>query len=202
MKFKIITLIFISLFFWILIRKHNELIKIPKEERKLIQVSEGIINDKVIKVSDGDSFTLSNGTIIRLYGIDAPELNQTCTMSVKIDNEISEPIIRYKNIKCGENAKNKLSEMILNNEISCTIIGKDAYDRLVANCTLQKYNSNTKSYETININKEMVSTGNAVAFQQITDEYLEDENEAKLENRGIWATTFDPPYIYRKKNEK
>ena len=152
MKFKTIILLLICTFFWILIRKHNELIKIPKDERKLVDVTETTINDKVVSVQDGDSFTLANGKIIRLFGIDAPELFQKCILSVKINNDI-EPIIRNKTIKCGENAKNKLSEMILDKSINCTIKGKDAYDRLVANCTVKMYNPETKKYETINVNK-------------------------------------------------
>ena len=52
------------------------------------------------------------------------------------------------------------------------------------------------------INKEMILSGNAVAFSQISEKYVEDENKAKSENKGIWATTFDMPSVYRKKNIK
>ena len=202
MKFKILILTLISFFFWILIRKHDELIRIPKEERKIVFASKDKINGKVTRVLDGDSFIINNDTMIRLYGIDAPELDQICTKNVKININTDEPIERYKNIKCGENAKNELSKMILDKDVSCNIMGKDGYERLVANCIIKVFNKQTKSNTEININQKMVLTGNAVAFQQITDEYLEDENEAKLLNNGIWSTTFDLPYIYRKNKEK
>ena len=48
----------------------------------------------------------------------------------------------------------------------------------------------------------MILSGNAVAFSQISEKYVEDENKAKSENKGIWATTFDMPSVYRKKNIK
>ena len=201
MKIKIIILLFISIFLGVLINEHDLLIKVPKDERKLVQISEKTITGKVIHIDDGDSFKMANGKVIRLFGIDAPELLQKCTIAVKVENNL-ESTVRYKTIKCGEEAKEKLSSIIFNKEINCIIKGKDAYGRLVANCTVKKYNTKTKKNEIININKEMVLSGNAVAFQQISDEYIDDENEAKLENRGIWATNFDLPYIYRRKNRK
>ena len=203
MKVKIFFLFLICIFFGILISKHNELIKIPKEERQLIQVSEKVVVGKVAKINDGDSLVLENGTRIRLFGIDAPELNQTCILSTEIQNkDSSETTIREEEINCGKNAKNKLSDLINVNEITCLIKGKDAYDRLVGECNFERYNKRTRRKDRININKEMVLSGNAVAFQQISDKYIEDENKAKSENKGIWATTFDMPSVYRKKNNK
>jgi endonuclease YncB( thermonuclease family) len=36
------------------------------------------ISGAVARVHDGDTFTLEDGTKIRAFGIDAPELNQQC----------------------------------------------------------------------------------------------------------------------------
>jgi len=186
-----------------LINKHNELINIPKEERQLIQVSEKAINGRVEKVVDGDSFILDGGTRIRLFGVDAPELEQICILTVDVQSkDPSEHVVREEEIHCGENSKNKLNDLISSQEVSCIIKGKDAYDRFVGECSFEKYNTRTKRRDKININKEMVLSGNAVAFQQISDKYIEDESRAKSENRGIWSTTFDMPSVYRKKNIK
>lgn len=203
MKVKIFFLFLICVFFGTIISKHNELIKVPKEERQLIQVSEKVLIGKVAKVDDGDSFALENETKIRLFGIDAPELSQICTLIAETQNKDSlEHVVKGEEINCGENSKNKLNGLIYDNEVTCLIKGKDAYDRFVGECSFEKYNKRTKRKDRININKEMVLSGNAVAFQQISDKYLEDENRAKSENKGIWATTFDIPSVYRKKNNK
>ena len=203
MKTKFIFFLLMSLFFGALVSKQHELITVPKEERQLIQVSEEVLSGKVLKVTDGDSFVLESGDVIRLFGIDAPELSQTCTLITEIkDKETSEITIKEETIRCGENAKNKLADLIANNEIKCFIKGKDAYDRFVGECGFQRYNKRSRRTDKININKEMILSGNAVAFTQISEKYVEDENRAKAENRGIWTTTFDMPSVYRKKNEK
>ena len=75
-------------------------------------------------------------------------------------------------------------------------------DRFVADCGFERYNKKTKRKDRININKEMVLSGHAIAFQKITDKYLEDEHRAKAGNKGIWATTFLTPSDYRKKTGK
>lgn len=203
MKTKFILFFMLTLFFSALVSRQNELIKIPKEERQLIQVPEKILVGKALKISDGDSFTLENGENIRLFGIDAPELNQTCILSVEVQNkDNNKTIIKEEIIKCGENSKNKLSDLIASNKLKCIIKGKDAYDRFVGECSFERYNRRTRRRDKININKEMVLSGNAVAFSQISEKYIEDENRAKSGNKGVWATTFDMPSVYRKRNEK
>lgn len=199
MKIKIFFLTLICIFFGVLINKHNELIKVPKEDRKLIQVSEKVVKGKVIRINDGDSFVMQDNIKVRLYGIDAPELNQICLLKKETIGKDNEVIVRREEVKCGEDAKNKLSDLIAANDIVCIVRGKDAYDRFVGDCSFEKYNGKTKRKDKVNINKEMVLSGNAVAFHQISDKYLEDENRAKAENKGIWATTFDIPSNYRKK---
>lgn len=252
MKFKIFLLILICSFLGILVNEQNTLIRVPKDERDLIKVSNEIITGKITHINDGDSFVLENNIRVRLFGIDAPELAQTCILiqdsqeksasdAVNANNGINtsnsnisnnseskktadvsdilsdlikqntteksnnEDAVNYPNaqeIKCGENAKNKLTELTKDRTISCIIKGKDSYDRMVGECYFEVQNKRNRKINRININKEMVSSGNAVAFLQITDKYVDDENKAKQENKGIWATTFDIPSVYRKKNAK
>lgn len=202
MKIKILLLLLICIALGILVNKQNELIKVQKDERQLIKISEEIVKSKVSVVSDGDSFIMTNGNIIRLFGIDAPELGQICINKIENTDKNGNVTIKEESVKCGEIAKNRLANLIENNEIECTVKGKDAYERLVCECGFERYNTKTKRRDKININKEMVISGNAIAFQQISDKYVEDENRAKAENRGIWATTFDMPSVYRKKNTK
>lgn len=227
MKVKIFLLILICSFLGILVNEQDTLIRVPKDERDLIKVSSEIITGKIIHINDGDSFILENDIKIRLFGIDAPELAQTCvltqdgqeknvnddsdkkinTLSDLIkhninENNTEELFTNAQEIKCGENAKDKLAELTKDKTISCIIKGKDSYGRMVGECYFEVQNKRTKKANRININKEMVASGNAVAFLQFTDKYLDDENKAKQENRGVWATSFDLPSVYRKKNAK
>ena len=124
MKTKFILFFILTLFFGALVSRQNELIKIPKEERQLIQIQEKILVGKVARVADGDSLTLDSGEVIRLFGIDAPELNQTCILSTEVqDKDSNETIVKEETIKCGENAKNKLLDLIASNEIKYPPLG-------------------------------------------------------------------------------
>ncbi|MDD2840486.1 MAG: thermonuclease family protein [Rickettsiales bacterium] len=236
MKVKIVLLVLICSFLGILINKQDTLIRVPKDERDLIKVSSEVITGKISHINDGDSFVLNNNIKIRLFGIDAPELVQTCMLVAenqeksnnennttntvelkqtndnqknmfsglikKDNNEGISNSINGEEIKCGENAKNKLTELTKDQIVSCIIKGKDSYGRMVGECYFEIQNRRTKKANRVNINKEMVLSGNAIAFLQFTDKYVDDENKAKQENRGIWATSFDLPSVYRKKNAK
>ncbi len=235
MRIKFAFFFVLSIIFGAIVSKQNQLIKIPKEERQLVQIPEKSISDDVKVVNDGDSFVLDNGEIVRLFGIDAPELDQPCmlfTEVVNIENEVvdktivpinsnvakspsstpnnsANPIASSVNIvknekvvKCGEDSRDRLVDLISNSKVDCLIKGRDAYDRLVGDCSVEKYNNRTKKSYRININKEMVLNGNAVAFTQISDKYLEDENVAKSEGRGIWSMDFELPSEYRKSKNK
>ena len=68
------------------------------------------------RIIDGDTIVL-NGEKIRLRGMDAPEMKQSCRNS------------DWKKIQCGERAKGKLIEMIGDNKVICDIKGKDRYKR-------------------------------------------------------------------------
>jgi endonuclease YncB( thermonuclease family) len=224
-KMKVVILIIVCSFFGFLVNEQNTLIKVPKDERNLAEVPSKIISGNVTYVDDGDSFVLNKDTKIRLFGIDAPELSQTCLITNDktankdtsgnnsnevltnkdiFDNAGDRVLVDINNeeIRCGEDAKNKLAELVKNHKISCSVKGKDTYARLVSECYFEVSNKKLNKLYRVNINKEMVISGNAVAFLQFSDKYLDDENKARRENRGIWATTFDLPSVYRKKNAR
>ena len=202
MKVKLFIFTLICVFLGVLINKQNELIRVPKDERSLKETSNDIISGKISHINDGDSFVLNDSIKIRLYAIDAPELAQTCILNKEILQENGETISNTEEVKCGEDAKNKLAELTKQYTVSCLPKGIDAYDRTVAECYVEIKNRRTKKTDKVNINKEMVASGNAVAFLSFSDKYLDDENKAKHDNKGIWATTFDMPSVYRKKNHK
>ena len=123
------------------------------------------------KIVDGDS--LERGNIrIRLIDIDAPEFFQDCY------DENNEPY------KCGKLALNELKKLI-NDKTICKTVSIDRYKRKLSEC----FDENNES-----INKKMVHNGWAVAYG---NKFIEDENIAKKQKRGIWKGRFMRPELYR-----
>ena len=128
-------------------------------------------------VTDGD--TIKKGKLkIRLHGIDAPEIEQTCKNS---DSEV---------YACGLKSTNFLKSLINNNNVYCEKKNKDRYNRLIAICHANN----------INLNSAMVKEGWAIAYRYYSADYINEENSAKKNNKGIWGGSFIEPYIWRKNN--
>ena len=128
-------------------------------------------------VIDGDTIHI-NKNKIRLHAIDAPETNQTCNKNSKAWN-------------CGVESTKFLKELIGNNKIECITQGKDRYNRFIGIC----YKDN------LDLNSEMVLNGWAIAYRYYSKDYVEEEEEAKQEKKGIWIGDFEEPYLFRKKNK-
>jgi endonuclease YncB( thermonuclease family) len=122
---------------------------------------------------DGDSLVL-NGTEVRLHGIDAPEYNQSCRS----------PSGDYP---CGREAREALRALLRGRIIQCNSFETDRYGRAVSECR----NGN------ININREMVMQGWAVAYLRHSTAFVSAQREAKLAKRGLWQGTFEMPEDYR-----
>ena len=127
-------------------------------------------------VVDGD--TLKIGIYkIRLHGIDAPEIKQTC-------------YIEKKEWKCGEKAKESLSNLSNLKKVRCLTNQKDQYNRYIAVCYINN----------LNINKWMVENGWAIAYRYYSMDYVKNEEIANKNKAGIWEGEFIKPYIFRKRN--
>ena len=128
-------------------------------------------------VVDGDS--LEHGSErLRLEGIDAPELNQICQDS------------KDRDYPCGKDARKALQSIVGNNELSCLRLQTDRYGRKLATC--KKGN--------LDINREIILQGWAVAYLQHSLRYAMAEREARDARRGIWAGTFEQPEEYRRRH--
>ncbi len=137
-------------------------------EKKFIQTQ--------VRVIDGDTIILGK-LRIRLQGIDAPELIQECRdkKSMKV-------------YKCGEAAKEYLIKLIETQEVACTDEGLDKYRRQLAYCYVGD----------INLNKEMVRTGNALAYSKYDLSFMKEELQARWNKVGIWASDFEKPEAFRR----
>lgn len=121
------------------------------------------------RVVDGDSLYVG-GTEIRIYGIDAPELAQTCQRA-------GQPWT------CGAEAARALRTAAAGREITCRPRDRDRYGRIVAVCHAGG----------LDLGAAMVKGGLAIALGA----YQADEREARDARRGIWSSSFDRPAAWR-----
>ena len=140
-------------------------------------ISNLLFSYRVISVSDGDTITIMmNGEKqkIRLYGIDTPEINQSF----------------------GTEAKQFLSDQILNKEVEIEVKDTDRYKRLVAIVYL-----NNKS-----MNELLLKEGWAwwyEAYSKKEYKYRELQEEAQRRKRGMWRNKGNiPPWEFRKTKKK
>jgi endonuclease YncB( thermonuclease family) len=120
-------------------------------------------------VSDGDSLSL-NDERIRLRGIDAPELDQSCRRGDEI-------------YACGREARVRLQSLIGSHKVTCSGAETDQYGRLLATCEAGD----------VELNKAMVEAGWAVAYGS----YVTEELAARAARRGLWKGEFDQPQDWR-----
>jgi endonuclease YncB( thermonuclease family) len=129
------------------------------------------------RVVDGDTIQI-NQTKIRLHGIDAPEMKQTCKTR------------KSKEQLCGVLAKQNLERLIKGQDVICKGDKRDRYKRLIAVCYAGPFD----------INKQMVTDGWALAYRKYSKDYVRAETFAKSRREGMWRTDFVPPWEWRKKH--
>ena len=140
------------------------------------------------KIIDGDTIHI-NTYKIRLEGIDAPEIRQTCKKSFfKFSFIIGFTL--QKDYSCGVDSKKELIKKIDNSEVNCSYKSRDRYKRYLSTCFKDK----------INLNKWMVRNGYAVSYKKYSKKYLDDEKYAKKNKLGIWRGDFTRPEKWRKLN--
>jgi endonuclease YncB( thermonuclease family) len=127
-------------------------------------------------VVDGDSLRVG-GTVIRLKGIDAPELQQTCERE-------------GRSYRCGDEARRALANLVEGDGLTCTLEGKDRYDRNLARCSTSARND---------IGAVMVEEGHAVAYG---GGYRREETAARARRRGLWAGSFERPQDWRREHQR
>ena len=126
---------------------------------------------------DGDSLRKGEQEY-RLHGIDAPELHQTCTG------------LQGAEFSCGREARAYLRSLVEGKPLDCRIEDTDRYGRLVAECRAGS----------VNINREMVQGGWAIAYRRHGTAYADAESAARQAKRGIWQGRFEEPERWRTRN--
>lgn len=130
-----------------------------------------------VSVVTGDTLRMK-GKYISLYGIDAPEIDQTCANK------------SGRSYHCGKAAARWLSDWLINAdaEVDCRILQKDSKGNMVGVCSLGPYD----------IGAAMANAGWAVAYTKYTDIYVPYEQQARQQRVGLWQGRFYKPWDWRK----
>ena len=140
----------------------------------------------IIKITDGDTVQAitPEGTKlkVRLYGIDAPETAK--------GQKPGEPF--------GNDSRDYLTSLVRHKTVRVEIRDIDRYRRMVAILWLAERN----------VNQEMIAAGMAEAYveylkQPYRNPFIETEQEAKAQARGIWSqgSSYERPSQFRKRME-
>ena len=134
------------------------------------------------KIIDGDTIEVQ-GQAIRLYGIDAPELGQACT-------------IKARTYDCGMVARTALLDLTAGVAVTCKVVsakvvsaepGRANEDGRPGRCFAQGYD----------LSEGMAYTGWALAQREVTERYLVFEERAQAAGRGLWKGRFVTPWDWR-----
>ncbi len=122
-----------------------------------------------------------NGYKIYLYGVDAPELDQTCA------NKMG------RTYKCGYVAATWLRDWLMNNPVNCKILDQDSKGNLLGICSIGEYD----------IGAALVNAGWAIVNEGQSSVYLPYQQEASNQRVGLWQGEFYRPQDWRNmKNQK
>lgn len=126
------------------------------------------------RVLDGDSMEVA-GQRIELYGIDAPELTQTCRWP-------------NKEIPCGNLSRTALLDLVAVTPVVCSRRRRNDDGSWIAICTAEGFD----------VGRNMVHTGWALAIPGQSEAYAATEQTARKGKRGLWRGQFVPPWEWRR----
>lgn len=127
------------------------------------------------RVVSGDTLNI-NGHLFRLYGIDAPEMNQSCADA------------SGRAYSCGRQAAAWLSSWLQDNTLECKVMQQDANGNMAGTCSLGAYD----------IGAALVNAGWALAYTKHTDIYVPYQQQAENNGSGLWQGEFYMPWDWRK----
>lgn len=130
----------------------------------------GVVPAVAQTITDGDTIKL-NGTIYRLWGIDAPETKQWCG-----------------DYAAGVFATAMLEKLVKEGKaVACEPKDTDRYGRTVAICRVDGRD----------LGESMVRLGLAWAFTRYSQDYVALEEKAKAEKLGVHARGCELPWVWR-----
>ena len=127
-----------------------------------------------MRFSDADTLRVG-ATLVRLFGIDAPEQAQTCTRPDGTP------------WACGAWATSRARALFEGRTAHCRRLDTDRYGRAVARCFAGG----------VDIAAVLVREGIATAYRRYSRRYVAVEKEAALAGRGIWSGLMQSPESFR-----
>ncbi len=139
----------------------------------------GAPSGTITRVVDGDGFYVGQ-TEVRLHGVDAVELNQTC-----VTEQNSE-------WACGTWVRAQVAQRFEGRKAQCETVTTDRYGRAVATCEVDGQD----------VGRTLVSEGLAFAYRRYSMAYDLDEKAAAVNDRGLHAHRVQNPSWVRKTRAK
>lgn len=124
-------------------------------------------------VIDGETLEVA-GRRFRLFGIDAPDLRQTC-------------VIRGRAYNCGRVSRTALMDLVAGVKVTCRPRKSAPGHDTLAICRAGGYD----------LSAGMVHTGWAMAFPRIGTDYARIERKAAKAKRGLWRGAFVAPWDWK-----
>ena len=133
----------------------------------------------VPKIREADLVQIGNSRI-RLSGIDAPSADQLCLNT------------KGERWTCGVAARDELIKHTEGKSWTCRLGQTDRRGRALARCEVDGQD----------IQKWLVRSGWALAFNRFSHDYDADEKEAREAKAGMWQGAFIAPWDWRIRNKK
>lgn len=130
-----------------------------------------------VRVVDGDTLDVA-GVKVRLFGIDAVEMDQTCRHPTR------------GTWACGAEVARALARLIDGRDAICESHGQDRYGRFIAICRVNGQD----------LGGALVDAGWAFAYKKYSTLYEARERRAVREGRGLWTSVVIQPSEYRAAN--
>ena len=146
-----------------------------KKEEKAFNPMDYPAIEGVSRILTGDTLTI-RGRVIKLFGVAAPEITQTCADS------------HERGYRCGQQSLSWLSNWLMDNPIICHILNEDKSGVLTGVCMLGQYD----------IGAAIVNSGWAVADTRQTQIYSAYQDQASQNRRGLWQGKFYMPWDWQK----
>lgn len=125
------------------------------------------------RVVDGDTLAIG-AERVRLFGIDAPERDQTCDRDGRTWD-------------CGRDATRALTALVGKVRLVCEVQDRDRYGRAVSICAAGG----------TDLAEALVEQGAAVAYRRYSLRYVAAETRARAGRLGIWGGQMVLPETYR-----